>query len=246
MGCTPSKTHHPPPGHVSANRITEGLKAALDLAVRETVRTLGRPGGFEGCMQANADGTPIRREIDFPEEGGLRDVLCRVRTLSEKFKLQVDDLKHKMNTAAERACASSLDVLIDAVRDLVFRDADAILRGDNHAAADYMKEAVGRKITERFEPIVRREMDAQGANALLATLLKAYSTIPLVAQPPPTDLCDHVVACAFRALFDELGRNEARIRHNPSMQAQNPAIRQCFKTHRAEAPAYEAAHTTTG
>jgi hypothetical protein len=211
MGCSESKERE-----LTVEQIVEGLKAALDLAARETVKQLNQPGGFSN--------DPALR-IKTP--GTLGEVFEKVRSLPG-IGSKVDEFELKLNEAAEAACGAALEIVTSAINGLNFQDARAILQGADNAATRYFREVTGASLLEKFTPIVRAKMQEVGVISLFETITDAYASIPLIGKKINFDIYDHVVKATFEGFFTRFEQNEARVRHTPEMYRTNKALEQVF------------------
>ena len=107
------------------------------------------------------------------------------------------------------------DLLIQAIRGLTIRDAVGILDGPKDAATRYLERQTAESLAEKMRPIVDRTLADAGAVKAFDSLAGRYEQLPFVGDLK-ADLSGHVIAYAERALFDQLGAEEARIRTDPA------------------------------
>jgi hypothetical protein len=209
MGCTESK-------ELTAERIVEGLKAALELAVRETVNQLGSAGGFNNNAALH---------IKIPDT--LGEVMDKVKVLPG-IGGEVEDFESKMNEAAEAAAGSCADIFTNALSGLNFSDAKAILEGADDAATKIFREVLGADLLEKFAPIVRAKMGELGVVAVFETITGAFANIPFIGKKVEFDLYDYVCGQAFEGFFGVLAEFEGKVRNTPAMRQNNQVLEEVF------------------
>ena len=106
---------------LSNKETSSGLKEALSRGAEMAVSQLGKPNGFMG---------DARVKIPLPES--LQGAEKMMRKLG--MKKQADKLIETMNRAAESAVVEARPILINAVKNMSFDDAKAILTGGEDAA----------------------------------------------------------------------------------------------------------------
>ena len=185
--------------------IAAGLAEALEVATERTVTETSRPDGYFG----NA-----RIKIPLPDEferaaSGLRSI---------GMGRQVDELELTMNRAAERAASEATPVFLNAIRQMTFSDARAILSGDDRAATTYFHGRTHAELTSRFSPIVEQSMQQVGLVRQYNQVTALVKALPLV-HAPVIDLEDYVTSRALDGLFTVLGDEEARIREDPAARS---------------------------
>lgn len=185
--------------------ITAGLREALEVATDRTVAATSRENGFFG----NA-----RIKIPLPDE--FERAASGLRTVGLGRK--VDELELTMNRAAERAAREATPVFVNAIRQMSFADARAILSGGERAATRYFEARTHAELTTRFAPIVEQSMHQVGLVRLYDDMIVLVDALPLVASPG-IDLEDYVTARALDGLFTVLGDEEARIREDPAARS---------------------------
>jgi hypothetical protein len=197
---------------LSTDRITEGLRQALELAATKAISMVGRPDGF-------LDNETIR--ILLPPK--LQSVGKAMRLIGEGDT--VDDLEIGMNRAAERATPQAKEIFLDAARKINFRDARHILVGGDTAASEYFEHTCSADLTTAFTPIVHSALQRVG-------VLKKYDRVIKMAPGGNAianefDLDKYVVGKTLDGLFYELGQEEIKIRTTPTAQT-TPLLKELF------------------
>jgi hypothetical protein len=187
---------------LSTSKIVAGLKEALRVGTENAVGTLSKPGGY-------LDNPKIR--IPLPESVQKVDGLLR----AAGFGPQLDEFDLSMNRAAEAAAPEAKSIFWDAITGMTFEDAREILQGRENEATLYFKDKTHDPLKRVFKPIVHDSMSRVGATRSYQALEDKSSRIPF-AGDMDLSLDDYVTDKALDGLFYTLGREEIKIRQNPS------------------------------
>ncbi len=187
--------------NLSDDKITAGLKQALQISTGNAVAKTGKPDGF----LKNAD-------IRIPLPAKLQTVGRGMRLVG--MGAQVDQLEVGMNRAAEQAAPKAKAIFLSALRKMTFDDARRILTGGDTAATEYFKRASSDELTAAFTPIVHQSMENVG-------VVKQYNRVVQSAPGGAAlagnfNLDKYVVGKTLDGLFLMLGREEQQIRKNPA------------------------------
>jgi hypothetical protein len=166
------------------------------------VAELGRPGGF-------LDNPKFR----IPLPGPLEQARSTLKMVG--LSGLVDDLDVRLNRAAEEATPVAGELLIQAIHHLTINDAVGILNGPKDSATRYLEHQTSQPLAEKMRPIIDRALADAGAVKAFDSLAGRYDQLPFVGNLK-ADLSGHVITYAERALFDQLGAEEARIRTDPA------------------------------
>ena len=198
---------------LTMDTIVGGLKEALVVGTRNTVASTGKEGGY-------SNNSLIR--IALPQElQTFGDTLRKVG-----LGKQVDLFEQKMNVAAEDAARAAAPIFVDAVKQMSFADAKAILYGSNTAATDYFRERTSETLRAQYSGVVATHMNSLGVVRKYNDLMARYNMIPLV--PKPTfDPEEYVTDQALNGLFAVLATEEQKIRENPAART-TALLRQVF------------------
>jgi hypothetical protein len=189
---------------LSNDKITAGLKQALQISTTKAVAATGRPDGF----LKNA-----AIKILLPER--LRGVGNTMRMVG--MGSQVDALEVGMNRAAEQAAPAAKQIFINALTHMTFSDARQILSGSDTAATDYFKRTSTDQLTTAFTPIVHQSMENVGVIRQYDQL-QQNPAIGALARKQNLNLDSYVVGKALDGIFYMLGQEEKKIRHDPAAQ----------------------------
>lgn len=186
---------------LSDDKITAGLKQALEISTGKAVSLTGRPDGF----LKNA-----AIKILLPPK--LQTVGKGMRMLGMGAK--VDELEVGMNRAAEQATPQAKQIFLAALKKMTFDDARQILTGGDTAATEYFKRTSTADLATAFSPIVQSSMERVGVVQQYDRVIKSAPGGSALAGQ--LDLNKYVVGKTLDGLFYMLGEQEKQIRKNPT------------------------------
>lgn len=192
----------PSGGPTGESRIVEGLKQALEVGTERAVAQTSQSDGF---LRNSA----IR--IGLPDS--LAPMAKGLRLIG--LGAEVDELEVAMNRAAEEASGEATAVFWDAIGQMSFSDARAILDGGETAATDYFERTTREPLNARFEPIVAARMKEVGGVQQYRELVDRYAALPFT-EAPTLQLEQYVTNGALDGLFHVLGQEERKIREDPA------------------------------
>lgn len=198
---------------MTTQKVVGGLYDALTVGSKRAVGTTSKKGGFLN--------NPLIK-INMPDE--LQPIMNAVRKIG--LNKQVDNLVAQMNHAAELASGEAVDILVDTVKGITFRDAWDILNGDETAATDYFRARTTEQLTARFSPIIDKKMHQLGVYDIYSTINNAYANLPF-GNTKGFNLEEYVVDEALRGLFTTVAQEEAKIRGNLKFRT-TPALKEVF------------------
>ena len=188
-------------GVAAAATPADGLREALRVGTGRAVESLGRVDGYLENVDVRI---PVPPKLDRLAKG--------LRAIGAGFV--VDDFVTGMNRAAEAAAPAAKEIFFDAVGEMSFPDAVAILRGNAHEATDYLEEHSRARLAELFRPIVGQRLDSAGATHAFEALMRETKRLPFMDRPA-FDLEHFVTEAALDGLFFTVAREEERIRQDP-------------------------------
>lgn len=183
---------------VSQLDMANGLRQALDLGIDKQVTKLTQTDGF------------FKNElvkILLPEE--LRKVDKALRDIGLS-RLADNGLK-VLNRAAEDAVSNATPIFINAVKDITFNDAKAILLGNRDAATSYLKSKTNTALYNKFNPVIKASFDKVGAAKIWGDLIGKYNAIPFTKKVN-SDLTDYVTGQALSGVYKMIALEEQDIR----------------------------------
>ena len=188
---------------LSEEKITSGLKEALEVGASNAIALTGRHDGF---MKNEAIRILLPSKLQ-PIGKGMRMI-----GMGE----QVDDLEIGMNRAAEQATPQAKQIFLVAVKKMTFSDARRILSGDDTAATDYFRRATTTDLTTAFTPIVHKSMEKVGVVRQYNGVMKSAPGGRALASE--FDLDQYVVERTLDGIFIMLAEEEKKIRRDPEAQ----------------------------
>ena len=187
-------------GALSSVDISNGLKQALELGIAQGVDLLSQKDGYYGNSLA---------KILFPEP--LQKVDNTLRSIG--LGSLADEGVKLLNRAAEDAVTEAKPIFINAVKNLSFSDATAILTGGKNAATDYLKKTTTQSLIQAFSPNIQASLGKVGADQVWSSIIDKYNAVPLVTKVNP-DLTSYVTEKAIDGLFLQIAQKEEDIRTN--------------------------------
>jgi len=179
----------------------EGIKQALIKGITKGVSEVSQLDGYFKNPEIKIPFPPEAQKV----ESTLRDI---------GMDKQVDKVILTLNRAAEDAAVEAKDIFIDAIRQLTFQDAIAIVTGEKNAATEYLRNSTSQQLSQRFEPIIENSLEKVDATKYWGDAVGAYNKIPFVKRVNP-DLEAYVTQKAIDGLFVMVAREEQAIRENP-------------------------------
>jgi hypothetical protein len=188
---------------LSNDDIISGLKDALRVATDSTAKTLSNAGGY------------FKNEaikIIMPKEAVKAEQTLR----SMGAGALVDKAILSMNSAAEDAAGQVGGIFITAIKQMTLTDGLNILRGNDHAATDYLNKTTTAILTERMRPVIQASLKKVNAEQYWTAVFSKYNMFS--AQKVQTDLTAYVTGKALDGMFYKIALEEQKIRKNPAAQ----------------------------
>jgi hypothetical protein len=188
-------------GYNNQAQLVRGIKDALELGSNRAAMQLSAPGGYSG--------NSLYR-IELPA-----NLQSTAKTLRQ-FGLgsQLDKVEALMNQGAEKAAAEAGSVFATAVRNMNVTDALGIVRGNDTAATAYFRQQTEAILRQRYQPIIKQNLQQIGFYNQYQQLLTTYNQLP-IANKPSLDLEQHVLDQSLNGLFKEVANQEQLIRKDP-------------------------------
>lgn len=185
---------------LSADEIAMGLKEALQVGTEKGANKLSAVDGFFKDAAI---------KILMPAEAQKAEKTLRNLGLGK----QVDNAILSMNRAAEDAAKSAAPIFINAIKGMSFQDALAILRGNDNAATNYLKDKTTISLTEAFRPVIENSLKKVDATKYWNTVFTSYNK--LSAEKVNPDLSAYVTEKALAGIFYQVAQEEQKIRKDP-------------------------------
>ena len=191
----------PAQGQVSNSEAVSGLKEALTRGAEVAVRQLGQANGFLG-----------NDKVRIPLPGALEDAAAMMK----KFGMgkQADELVETMNRAAEAAVVEARPLLVQAVKDMSVKDAQAILAGGDDGATQYFKRSTAEPLAQKFLPVVQKATARVQLAAKYDQFAGKAAKFKLI-DAKDAKLDDYVTRKALDGLYVVIAEQEKAIRQDP-------------------------------
>ena len=196
--------------------VISGLKSALEVGAKNAAGLTSKEGGFMN----NA-----RIKLPFPEDAmHMHDFLMdKVPNLAGP---EIDKFVAKMNEAASNATATAAPIFVNAIKGMSVEDGFAILKGEDNAATNFLKEKTTPELTTAFSPEVSKAMSGIKLTEYWKPITERYNKYansPLGGlanggqglKPVNTDLNKYITGKAIGGLFTMVADEEAKIRKDP-------------------------------
>lgn len=193
------------------------------------VKTTGTNGTIDvaaGLKEALQNGISKQVSLLTAEDGFLKNDLVKIPVPAELQKvsstlnsLGLSNLTNEgiktMNRAAEMAVKEATPVFVDAIKNMSFADAKAILMGNKTEATTYLQKATSTSLYTKFKPVVQQAIGKAGADKAWNAIISKYNSVPIVSKVNP-DLNDYVTQKAMEGVFTMIAIEETKIRENSS------------------------------
>ena len=185
--------------------IAAGLKEALQNGISKQVSLLTAEDGFLKNDMV---------KIPFPAE--LQKVSSTLKSLGLS-NLTNEGIK-TMNRAAEMAVKEATPVFVDAIKNMSFADAKAILMGNKTEATTYLQKTTSTTLYGKFKPVVQQAIGKASADKAWNTIISKYNSVPMVSKVNP-DLNDYVTQKTLEGVFKMISVEETKIRESSSSRS---------------------------
>lgn len=193
------------------------------------VKTAGTTGGVDvaaGLKEALQNGISKQVSLLTAEDGFLKNDLVKIPVPAEMQKvsntlnnLGMSNLTNEgiktMNRAAEMAVKEATPVFVEAIKNMSFSDAKAILMGNKTEATTYLQKATTTSLYAKFKPVVQQAIGKAGADKAWSTIITKYNSVPMVSKVNP-DINEYVTQKALEGVFKMIAIEETKIRESSS------------------------------
>ena len=190
--------------NMTESKASEGLKAALKAGTDIASNNLGTVDGFLGNAAV---------KILFPPEA--KKVESTLRSIG--MNKVCDDVVVSVNRAAETAVIEAKPIFTAAITNMSIQDAIGILTGGQNSATEYLKKSSGQALVQKFQPIIKSNLEKSNATKYWGDVMSAYNNVPFVQKVNP-DLTQFVTQKAIDGIFMMVAQEELKIRQNPSLR----------------------------
>lgn len=189
-------------GSLTSDEMVAGLKEALNVAVKQAVAALSQTGGY-------LDNVDVR--IPLPDTLQTADKMARKVGLTQYS----DQFIESMNRAAEKAAGETVEVFTQAITQMTFEDAKAILNGADNAATKYFEKTSTGELTTRIRPLVEEATASVGVTKAYKNYASKLSALGPLVSTDVSDLDGYVTTKAIDGLFVIMAEEEKKIREDP-------------------------------
>ncbi len=179
-----------------------GIKEALIKGTTKSVEFVSKVDGYFKNPEI---------KIPFPPEAKTIESKLRAVGMGNK----VDDVVLSINRAAEDAATEAKSIFVAAIKNLTLRDVFDILKGEDDAATQYLKNSTSDQLAIKFRPIIETSLEKVDATKYWDDVINSYNKIPFVKKMNP-DLAEYVTEKAIYGLFIMIAKEEAKIRKDPA------------------------------
>jgi Protein of unknown function (DUF4197) len=157
---------------LSIGEIANGLKEALSNGVNNGTTRLSAVDGFFKNAAV---------KILLPPEA--QNVAAKLNEIG--LGSLTDAAVEKLNRAAEDAAKSAAPIFINAIKQMTFEDAKAILMGEKNAATNFLVRTTKSALFSAFQPTIKNSLNKVGAVTAWNSVFSKYNAIPFVTKVNP-------------------------------------------------------------
>jgi len=200
------------------DEVISGLKEALTVGIN---KGSGLASATDGFFKNPAIKLPFP-----PDAQKVKD-----KAIDLGLQNKVDQFELTLNRAAEEAAKEAGPIFIQAIKDMSIGDGFAILKGEDNAATNYLRDKTTSKLTTAFAPKVEAAIEKVSLTKYWEPLTKAYNASNLLTgkDDVDTDLNAFVTERAIKGLFLLVEKEEKNIRKDPLARATD-LLKKVFST----------------
>lgn len=195
------------PAGLTNEEVISGLKEALTVGIQNGANLASMQDGF---FKNDLIKLPFPPDVIRVKEKLMNDPTGLGKKKVEEFELGI-------NRAAEVASKKAAPIFIDAIKNMTISDGFAILKGNDNAATNYLRNKTTTKLTEAFSPVVQNAIDEVKVMSLWEKVTTAYNATTLLTgkDEVDTDLNKYITDRAISGLFTLVEKEELKIRKDP-------------------------------
>jgi hypothetical protein len=187
---------------LSNDDVVKGLKEALSIGSNNA-----------GGIVSQLDGFYKNANIKIPLPADVQMVSQTLRDYG--LGKQMDKAELTMNRAAEDAAKQAAPIFVAAISKMSITDGLNILRGDNNAATQFLKNTTSMELTSKLQPFIQQALQKYAVTQYWKPVVTAYNKIPLVNKKDP-NLDNYVTQKALEGIFYMVSQEELKIRKDPA------------------------------
>lgn len=190
------------------DEVIAGLKEALTVGIN---KGSGLASATDGFFKNPAIKLPFP-----PDAQKVKD-----KAIDLGLQNKVDQFELTLNRAAEEATKEAGPIFIQAIKDMSIGDGFTILKGEDNAATNYLRDKTTSKLVSAFSPKVKAAIDKVQLTKYWTPLTKAYNSANILTggSDVNTDLNAFVTERAIKGLFLLVEKEEKNIRKDPLARA---------------------------
>lgn len=202
------------------SEVIRGLKRALQIGAETAVSDLGNTDAFykntayKILLPKEAQAIAQHKDSPLLQAVGISKL--------------IDDAEKSMNRAAEQAVIKAKPIFVDAITNMSIQDAFGILSGGDTAATNYLRSKTYQQLKVAFKPEVSKTLNqpiyqgisTQESWSKLTTAYNQVATFVPGWNSVNTQLDDYVTEKALHALFEEVKKEETKIRKDPAARVE--------------------------
>jgi len=202
------------------SEVTRGLKRALQIGAETAVSDLGVTDAFykntayKILLPKEAQTIVQHKDNPLLQAAGIDKL--------------INDAEKSMNRAAEKAVIKAKPIFVNAITRMSIQDAFGLLKGGDTAATHYLRVKTYNQLYAAFKPEVSKTLNQpiyQGISTQKSwsQLTSAYNQVASFVpswNQVNTKLDDYVTQKALKALFEEVKKEEKKIRKDPAARVE--------------------------
>ena len=221
---------------LTEREVIQGLKSALEVGTNAGVDQLAKSNGYFGDQAV---------KILLPPE--LNTAIIQLKSTSAGRKIYDELIKDieadmivSLNKSAEKAVVKAKPIFVNAIKSMTIQDGFNILKGNDDAATDYLRNKTFSQLVNAFKPDVKNVLDDpivfnKSSEQLYNGFVKTYNEVDrkdiinaLKLSPiNEKDLASFVTERALTGMFQKIALKEKDIRENPSARI-NDILKKVF------------------
>ena len=189
------------PSPLTNSEVIKGLREALTVGTNNST-----------AFTSKLDGFYKNPEIFIPFPPKVIKVKEKVEALG--MKKQVDEFVMTLNRAAETASKEAAPIFINAITSMSIADGFAILKGNDNAATQYLRDKTSGQLKVKFNPVVKNAISKVEVTKYWNPVINTYNKIPFIKKEN-ANLEDYITTKAMDGLFLMIEKEEKKIRKDP-------------------------------
>ncbi len=186
------------------DEVIAGLKEALTVGISNGSGLASKEDGFFKNPKI---------KLPFPEDA----IKVKEKAIQLGLQDKVDQFELTLNRAAEEASKEAKPIFVNAIKEMTIADGFTILKGEDNAATNYLRDKTTSKLKAAFLPKVKTAIEKVNLTKYWEPLTKAYNTANMFGNNEDinTDLNEYVTDKAVTGLFMLIEDEEKKIRKDP-------------------------------